>query len=147
MDATLLSVGGGGCAPPIFVSPQATTVPSDLRARLKRSPAATATTPDRPLGTSIGPPVPEGTSFEPQAATLPSLALTAKQCLGPAAIADATSPAGTLFIPNETAPHARTVPFALRAIPLNQPAATVFTFAVAGSVRLAGRALTIADPF
>src|SRR5438552_19100015 len=101
MDATLLSVGGGGCAPPIFVSPQATTVPADLWARLQRSPAATATTPDRPLGTSVGAPVPDGPSFAPQAATLPSLALTANQSLGRAAVAAATSPAVPLVTSTE----------------------------------------------
>src|ERR1035437_3554330 len=49
------------------LSPQATTVPSDFRARLKSYPAETATTFERPDGTLDSP-----LAFPPQATTEPS---------------------------------------------------------------------------
>src|SRR6476661_6300831 len=78
--------------------PQATTVPSDLSARLCQPPAAMATTPVNPPGTVA---VIKAKPFQicPQVTTVPS-DLSARLCSSPAAMATTpVNPPGTVLWP------------------------------------------------
>src|SRR5450759_3783169 len=105
------------------LSPHATIVPSDLRARLWKPPAEIATTPDRPAGTVVWPPL----VLSPQATTVP-FDFKARLSKYPAEIAVTPDrPAGTVVSPDELSPQATTVPFDFRARLCPEPAATAVT--------------------